>query len=77
MFQKDLSHEAALITNAPKKFPFSDPESGAHFDFEDICYRLDKVLKKRVMSEMMRQSVSSNKSKDEKDRKVSDLVIET
>ena len=62
MFQKDLSQATALVPNAPKKFPFSDPENGAHFDFEDICYRLDKVLKKRVMSEMMRQSCVSNKS---------------
>ena len=32
-----------MLPNAPKKFPFSDPDSGAHFDFEDMCYRLDKV----------------------------------
>ena len=62
MFQKDLSQATALVPNAPKKFPYSDPETGAHFDFEDMCFRLDKVLKKRVMSEMMRQSCVSNKS---------------
>ena len=54
MLKSDLNDGAALGGNAPPKFPpFSDPQCGAHFDFEDMCFKLDKVKKRRIMNEMM------------------------
>ena len=41
----------AIIPNAPKT-RFNDPETGAHFEFEDMCVRLEKVLKKRFLDEL-------------------------
>jgi len=51
MLQTGLSHGVAIIPNAPKQ-RFTDPETGAHFEFAEMCDRLDKVLKKRFMDEM-------------------------
>ena len=46
MLQTGLSHGVAIIPNAPKQ-RFSDPVTGAHFEFEDMCVRLEKLKKKR------------------------------
>ena len=62
MLQTGLSHGVAIIPNAPKQ-RFTDPATGAHFQFEDMCDRLEKVLKKRFMEEMQ----SSNKKGLNKD----------
>ena len=51
MLQTGLSHGVAIIPNAPKQ-RFTDPTTGAHFLFEDMCERLEKVLKKRFIDDM-------------------------
>jgi len=56
MLQTGLSHGVAIIPNAPKQ-RYTDSATGAHFAFDDMCERLEKVMKKRFMDEMS----SSNK----------------
>jgi len=46
MLQTGLSHGVAIIPNAPKQ-RYSDPATGAHFEFDDMCTRLEKLKKKR------------------------------
>ena len=60
MLQTGLSHGVAIIPNAPKQ-RYTDPETGAHFRFEDMCNRLEVVLKKRFMDEMQSSRKSINK----------------
>ena len=42
MLQTGLSHGVALVPSAPKT-RYSDPDTGAHFDFADMCKRLGKM----------------------------------
>ena len=39
MLQTGLSHGVAIIPNAPKQ-RYTDPDTGAHFAFGDMCERL-------------------------------------
>ena len=65
MLQTGLSHGVAIIPNAPKE-RYSDPANGAHFKFEDMCTRLDKILKKRSIEERQpTKKRSSNEVKEE------------
>mmetsp|Transcript_25433 Transcript_25433/g.31809 ORF Transcript_25433/g.31809 Transcript_25433/m.31809 type:complete len:99 (+) Transcript_25433:18-314(+) len=61
MLQTGLSHGVAIIPNAPKQ-RFNDPDTGAHFEFEDMCERLEKVLKKRFIEEMQSNKKGLNKN---------------
>ena len=47
MLQTGLSHGVAIIPAAPKE-RFSDPANGAHFEFADMCHRLEKIAKHRM-----------------------------
>ena len=60
MLQTGLSHGVAIIPNAPKQ-RYSDPDTGAHFEFEDMCTRLEKLQKKRFMDEMQSNRKGINK----------------
>jgi len=60
MLQTGLSHGVAVIPNAPKQ-RFTDPVTGAHFQFEDMCQRLEKVMKKRFAEQMQSSQVVINK----------------
>lgn len=62
MLQTGLSHGVAIIPNAPKQ-RFSDPATGAHFDFEDMCVRLEKLHKKRLMDDL--QESRKNQKQDQ------------
>ena len=44
MLKSGLSHGVAIIPNAPKQ-RYSDPETGAHFEFKDMCVRIDRIAK--------------------------------
>ena len=55
MLQTGLSHGVAIIPNAPKQ-RYTDPATGAHFAFDDMCERLEKVMKKQFMDEMSSQN---------------------
>ena len=63
----------AIIPNAPKT-RFNDPETGAHFDFEDMCERLDKVLKKRFLEELQQTRKGLNKDFMKDSKKKNDQV---
>ena len=60
MLQTGLSHGVAIIPNAPKQ-RYSDPVTGAHFEFQDMCTRLEKQLKKRFLDEMQSNRKGINK----------------
>lgn len=60
MLQTGLSHGVAIIPNAPKQ-RYTDPATGAHFEFEDMCDRLEKLLKRRFIDEMQSKSKALNK----------------
>ena len=60
MLQTGLSHGVAIVPNAPKQ-RFSDPATGAHFEFDDMCGRLEKLKKKRFQEEMQSSRKSLNK----------------
>ena len=47
MLQTGLSHGVAIIP-APPKERYTDPNNGAHFEFSDMCRRLDKIFKQRM-----------------------------
>ena len=36
------------MPNAPKE-RYSDPETGAHFEYNDMCARLERMVKKRFL----------------------------
>lgn len=55
-----MSHGVAIIPNAPKQ-RYSDPATGAHFEFEDMCMRLEKLKKKRFLDEMQSTRKGINK----------------
>ena len=63
MLQTGLSHGVAIIPNAPKQ-RYSDPVTGAHFEFKDMCVRLDKILKKRFQEEMQASTTRKSINKD-------------
>ena len=63
MLQTGLSHGVAIIPNAPKQ-RYSDPVTGAHFEFKDMCVRLDKILKKRFQEEMQSSTTRKSLNKD-------------
>ena len=44
--------------------PYSDPVTGAHFEFKDMCVRLDKILKKRFQEEMQSSTTRKSLNKD-------------
>ena len=46
MLTAGLSHGVAVVPNAPKQ-RYSDPETGAHFEFNDMCDKLEIILKSR------------------------------
>ena len=48
MLKFGLSHGVAVRPNTPKVRQF-DPETGAHFEFQDMCVRLEEVLKERFI----------------------------
>ena len=48
----DLSNGAAVIPPKAPKERYTDAKTGAHFEFKDMCNRLEALLKKRFMSEM-------------------------
>ena len=62
MLQTGLSHGVAIIPNAPKQ-RFSDPQTGAHFEFEEMCRRLEQLKKKRFQEEMQASSKSKSLNK--------------
>ena len=48
MLKTGLSHGVAIMPNAPKE-RFSDPVTGAHFEYLDMCARLERMAKKRFL----------------------------
>jgi hypothetical protein len=50
MLKTGLSHGVAIVPNAPKQ-RYNCPDTGAHFEFYDMCTRLDKIEKLRFMEE--------------------------
>ena len=46
MLQTGLSHGVAIMPNAPKE-RYSCPETGAHFEYFDMCARLERMRKRR------------------------------
>lgn len=51
MLKTGLSHGVAIMPNAPKE-RYSDPTTGAHFDYSDMCARLERMAKKRFLENM-------------------------
>ena len=60
MLKTGFSHGVAIVPNAPKQ-RYTDPDTGAHFDFDDMCERLEKLMKKRFLEEMAGERKSLNK----------------
>ena len=54
MLKGGLSHGVAVVPNAPKQ-RYSDPDTGAHFEFGDMCKRLEKLSKARFVEELASQ----------------------
>jgi len=48
MLKTGLSHGVAIMPNAPKE-RYSDPITGAHFEYSDMCARLERMAKKRYL----------------------------
>lgn len=46
MLKTGLSHGVALVPNPPKERYYC-PKTGAHFEFTDVCKRLDTLARKR------------------------------
>ena len=47
MLAYDSNNGIALIPNPPKE-RYSCPVTGAHFEFRDVCMRIEKVMKQRA-----------------------------
>ena len=60
MLKTGLSHGVAIMPNAPKE-RFSDPDNGAHFDFGDMCHRLEKMAKRRYIEQCKKEKKVLNK----------------
>ena len=54
MLKSGLTHGVAVIPNAPKQ-RYTDPLTGAHFDFEDMCQRIDRIQKARFVEDLAAQ----------------------
>ena len=61
MLKTGLSHGVAIIPNAPKQ-RFTDPETGAHFEFSDMCKRLEALAKRRFVEELQGGTKIGDKS---------------
>ena len=61
MLKTGLSHGVAIVPNAPKQ-RYNCPDTGAHFEFEDMCVRLEKLERLRFLEES-----KSKKQKIQKD----------
>ena len=61
MLKTGLSHGVAIIPNAPKQ-RFNDPETGAHFEFSDMCKRLEALAKRRFVEELQGGTKIGDKS---------------
>lgn len=46
MIKSGLSHGVALVPNPPKERYYC-PVTGAHFEFLDICKKLDVIARRR------------------------------
>ena len=58
MLQTGLSHGVALVPAAPKE-RYSDPLTGAHFEFLDMCRRIDKISKTRFVDGTLKGNASN------------------
>ena len=63
MLKTGLSHGVAIVPNAPKQ-RYSDPLTGAHFEFEDMCQRLESLRKRRIREEMQSSGLRKSLSRD-------------
>lgn len=50
MLKTGLSHGVAIMPSAPKQ-RYNCPETGAHFEFNDMCIRLEKIERLRFLDE--------------------------
>ena len=63
MLKTGLSHGVAIVPNAPKQ-RYSDPVTGAHFEFEDMCQRLERLRKMRIREEMQSSGLRKSLSRE-------------
>ena len=54
MLKSGLTHGVAVLPNDPKQ-RYTDPLTGAHFDFEDMCCRIDRIKKARFVEDLAAQ----------------------
>ena len=76
MLQTGLSHGVAIMPNAPKE-RFSDPNNGAHFDFYDMCSRLEKMAKRRYIEQCKKEKKVLNKDFMNVDKEIGGRVENT
>lgn len=50
MLKTGLSHGVAIVPNAPKQ-RYNCPDTGAHFEFSEMCTRLEKLERLRFLEE--------------------------
>ena len=60
MLKTGLSHGVAIMPNAPKE-RYSDPVTGAHFEYLDMCARLERMAKKRYLENVRTEKKVLNK----------------
>jgi hypothetical protein len=60
MLKTGLSHGIAIMPAAPKT-RYTDPKTGAHFDFGDISERIEAMAKKRAIKYSLSDTKVINK----------------
>lgn len=60
MLQTGLSHGVAIMPSAPKE-RYSCPITGAHFEFRDMCKRIERLEKRRAVEYNLTNEKKINK----------------
>ena len=60
MLKTGLSHGIAIMPAAPKT-RYSEPKTGAHFEFKDVCDRIEAMAKKRAIEYSLNENKVINK----------------
>ena len=58
----DLINYKGIYYNDDAGQKYTDPETGAHFEFRDMCKRLTRILQKREAYEQAQQLSSSQEN---------------
>ena len=56
---EDLINYKGIYSNDDAGQKYTDPETGAHFEFRDMCKRLTRIMQKREAYEQAQQITSS------------------